>query len=136
MGSWMWRNRGKMGVDAACDRATKFHRNGIADQAPQYLEAHLTAIGNERVVTREALNDCRFPQGDRAILFRMPKPAIPEPIALRRHGGGRLVPLHAAVDAGVGPAAFCAMAFGDEMLRPVAPRAARLRYLDAFEILF
>ena len=65
----------------------------------------------------------------------MPKPAIAEPIALRRHGGGRLVPLHAAIDARVSPAAFCAMAVGNKMLRPVTPGTTRLRNLDAFEIL-
>jgi len=61
MWSWMSRNRCKMGVDAARDRATKVHRYCITDQSPQYLEVNLAIFWQEGVVTWKALNDGGFP---------------------------------------------------------------------------
>lgn len=80
------------------------------------------------------MEDGAFAQGDGAVLGRVAEATVAEPEELRCDGGRGFVPLHAAINGGVGFAGFFLMAVGDESARPVAPGAAGGRGADAAEV--
>lgn len=90
--------------------------------------------GKELVVARKALEKGALADGNGPVLLGMAETAVAEAVELRRHGRGRLVPAHAAVDAAVGSARWLEMALRHQFRRPVAPSPARLGSFDAPQV--
>ena len=64
----------------------------------------------------------------------MAESAVSEPVELGRDSRRRFIPLHPAVDTGIGSTGVLDVAFGSQFLRPVSPGTARYRSLHAEEI--
>src|ERR1700720_4060790 len=120
--------------DALPDDTPEFDGYGVTDEATEDFELDGLAIGDEGVRLRESLKDGSFPKRQAAILLRVANPPAAEAVELRRQGGRGPIPHHAAVYPRIAASGVASMAVGDEPLRPVAPRAAGLRRLDALQV--
>ena len=124
----------KMLGDRHSHNLTESYRHRVANHSPDGAEAVFATQWYEFVVLRERLENRTFAQRDGAVLFRVAEAAVAETEELRGDGGRGFVPLHAAIDAGVGLAGFDLVTLGDEFARPVAPGAAGPGAADAAEI--
>ena len=80
------------------DNAGEAHRDGVADVSPNFSEMYWFVWRYKLVVSWEGLEQSSLPKRNRTILFRVPKPPITKPIALRRHSWCGLIPLHAPIN--------------------------------------
>lgn len=87
--------------DTASDRSSELYRHGVSNQSTKAIETDPFAGLDEFVRTGERLQECRLAERDRAVLFRMAKPAVPKSEALRRHRRCGSIPFHPAVYAGI-----------------------------------
>src|SRR6188768_2841982 len=120
--------------DALSDHASKIDGHRVADHAAQRLELDRLVFRDEGVVLRESLEQRALAQRESSRLRRVSEATVAEPIELRGQSRRGLVVLHSPVDGGVLLAGALRVTLGGEVLRPVAPRASRLRMLDALVV--
>lgn len=120
--------------DALPDHASEIDGHRVADHAAERLELDRLVFGDEGVVLRESLEQRALAQREPSRLRGVSEPAVAEPVELRGQSRRGLVVLHPAVYGGVLPARALRVTLGDEVLRPIAPRASRLRVLDALVV--
>ena len=110
-----------MELDGVADDFAQSDRDGVADQPSDDLEAILVTRLDEHIISWERLQDRSFAQRDRPVLLGMTEAAVTEAVELRRDGGRRCIPFHPTVHAGIRPSFLLPMAFGDELVGPIAP---------------
>lgn len=110
--------------DRAPDEHPEGGGHGVADHLPQGGEADGLAGGQELVVRREALQQCRLARGDRAHLLGVAEPTAAVVVVLGRDRRGGRVPLHDAVEGLEARPGRAPVAGGAQLLRPVPPRPA------------
>ncbi len=115
-------------------RAAEIDRNCVADQTTYRLCGDWLARLYETVFFGKTLKHRSFAKGDGAILFRVAESAIAESVILRGHGGGGIIPFHAAIHTGIGPSLWFPMAFGDQSFVPIAPSSSRLGGANPLDI--
>jgi hypothetical protein len=123
-----------MSRNGSSDRYPQPHRHGIPDHSTDPFERIVGIRSYEPVPAWERLEDRTFPQREPPVLLRMAEAAIAEAVKLRRDGWRRLVPLHAAVNTRITPAAFFSVAIGTKSSWPITPGTAGLRGSNALQI--
>lgn len=76
-----------MPLEGVCYYFAQPNRNGVSNQSAYNTELGNLSFIQELVAVRKCLQDRRFPKGDRAVLFWVPKATVAIPKTLRRDGG-------------------------------------------------
>src|SRR6266571_5184345 len=120
--------------DASPNNAAKANGHSISNKPSQMMKRDRLVGSHEPIASGERLQQGSFPQGDRAILFWVAKPSVPEPMALCCHSRSRAVPPHPSVDTWVCFARLCLVTICYQVIGPVTPSPARFRSSDSAKI--